>query len=118
MATLIVYANIVIGAAAFTIYGMWAGKWLRRKAWQLFVLNAATSMIIGLFALGYATIAQEYGFTPALGPGFIHYFIPLVVGVPVWARITEYRRDEQRERYAKGVLASLREKMSGDNAQP
>lgn len=107
MAVVIVYINVVIGAAAFTIYGMWAGKWLRRRAWSLFILNAATSLIVGLFALGYAVIANDYAHSNALGPSFFRYLIPLVIGVPVWARITEYRRDERREQFALGVVRHM-----------
>lgn len=108
MQVLIVYINVVVGAAAFTIYGLWAGKWLRRGAWHLFFLNASTSIIVGLFSLGYAAIAHDYGFSPLLGPEFFRYLVPLVIGVPVWARITEYRRDERRERFAKGIVQDLR----------
>ncbi|MFW6031587.1 MAG: hypothetical protein ACOC9T_03260 [Myxococcota bacterium] len=101
-----VYVNLVVGAAAFTIYGLWAGKWLRRGAWALFALNLVTAIGVGGFALGYASIAIDSEGTSSAQIVF-RYLVPIAIGLPVWARILEYRRDQHREDYAHDAMQRL-----------
>lgn len=96
--TLVLYINLLIGAAGITIYGLWAGKWWHRKAYDLFFINLASVFIVAGFVFGYMFIALDPESTALVEPGFRLLF-PFLIGGPVVARILEYRRDQQREEY-------------------
>lgn len=107
MAEFMLYVNLLVGGAGSVVYGMWAGKWLRRKAWVLFTLNALVSGTIGLVVLGYAALAQSLTCSTVIEPSFFRYLLPFIIGVPALARYRELRRDEEREVHARDAIRSL-----------
>ena len=108
-AVIMSYINVAVGGAGLTIYGMWAGKWLRRRAWHLFLLNSATAAVIAGYTFGYATILAHGDFTPTIQHGISQYLVAFLIGLPTVARIAEYRRDREREHYARNFEAELRD---------
>lgn len=107
------YINVAIGGAGLTIYGMWAGKWLRRRAWHLFLLNAATASVIAGYTLGYVAILADGTSMHEIQHGISQYLVAFLIGLPTAARIAEYRRDKQREAFAKKFAEELRDVHGG-----
>ena len=113
MHELTAHLNLVIGGLGTVAYALWAGKWWRRGARRLFLLNALAALGLIGFSVIYGIIIFDPDKTAQLGPGGLRYLVPLTIGTPIVARLIEYRRDQQREEYAKTVVEELRSELNG-----
>jgi hypothetical protein len=102
------HLNLVIGGLGTTVYALWAGKWWRRGSKRLFLINALAAIGLAAFSVIYAIIIFDPAKAVDLGPQGLRYLVPLTIGAPIVARLIEYRRDQQREEYAKTVVDKLR----------
>jgi hypothetical protein len=108
MGDLMIHINLVIGGLGTTVYALWAVKWWHRGSKRLFILNALAAAGLAAFSAIYAIFIFDPGKAIELGPGGLRYLVPLIIGAPIAARIIEFRRDHQREVYAKDVVRNLR----------
>lgn len=104
---LMVYFNLAIGTAGATVYALWSGKWLHRKAWLAFIFNLLSSLACLGFVLGYAFMALVPD-SHDIVQGIFRYLVAILMGAPTLARIVEYRRDQRREDFAQDVIKSMR----------
>lgn len=105
--------NLVIGGIGFAIYFLWAIKWKRRGVTGLFILNLLAAIGLAAFSVIFAIIVVIPEKVVVLGPGGLRYVLPFAIGVPIVARLIEYRRDHQREKYARDVVDQLRGEVDG-----
>lgn len=113
MCELMSYLNLIIGGLGTAVYVLWAVKWWRRGAKRLFIINALSAIGLIAFSVIYALIAIKPESALELGPYGLRYLVPLTIGAPIVARLIEYRRDQQREEYAKTVVEELRSELNG-----
>lgn len=102
--------NLAAGGVAATVYGLWAWKWMRRRAFWLAALNFIVMLACLGFALGYALLLYD-PITHALATrmGF-RYLAPIVLLVPAGARFVELRREERRD----AMTVQFRRELRGE----
>lgn len=113
MSELMAYVNLVVGGLGTVAYTLWSIKWWHRHAIRLFILNLLSATGLAVLSVLYALLAIDPSLVPLLGPNGVRYMLPLVIGAPVVARLLEYRRDQQRENYAKAVVKELKGEIRG-----
>ena len=102
-----VYLNIAAAMFASAIWGIWAAKWYRRRAWGLVFAHCLASLIA--LTVGVAFLVSIGG--PLLGPFHVSRYLlavaSMVMLAPALAHYLELRRDEYREAFSTGVKERL-----------